>query len=151
MNAIYIIKIIGSSIENIKEEKPIQEKTIKINILQGSSNTGNVKYYSLDTVTVTPGTIVIWKNEDSVPHTIQSGIASFSAGKPFTPDGKINSGDIASGQTFKVTINELGITRFFDSKYSWMDGIIICLPETKSTSLGNTETALDARNKYQKP
>lgn len=152
MNAIYIIRIIGSSIENIKEEKATQEKTVQINILDGSSNTGNVKYYSSDTVTITPGTTIIWKNEDSVSHTIQSGIASFSAGKPFKPDGKIDSGDIAPGQTFEVTINELGITRFFDSKYSWMDGIIICLPETKSTSLGqNTETALDARNKYLKP
>lgn len=152
MKTVYIVKIIGSSVENIEEEKPTQEKTVQINILTGSSNTGNVKYYSLDTVTITPGTIIIWKNEDSVSHTILSGVASFSAGKPFTPDGKINSGDIAPGQTFKVTINELGITRFFDSKYSWMDGIIISLPETKSTSLGkNTETALDIKNKYQKP
>jgi plastocyanin len=152
MKTVYIVKIIGSSVENIEEEKPTQEKTVQINILAGSSNTGNVKYYSLDTVTITPGTTIVWKNEDSVSHTILSGVASFSAGKPFTPDGKINSGDIAPGQTFKVTINELGITRFFDSKYSWMDGIIISLPETKSTSLGkNTETALDIKNKYQKP
>ena len=152
IKAVYIVRIIDSSPENIKEEKSSQEKTIQINILAGSSNTGNIKYYSLDTVTITPGTTVIWKNEDLVPHTIQSGIASFSPGKPFKPDGKINSGDIAPGQTFKATINDLGITRFFDSKYSWMDGIIISHPETKSTSLGkNTETQLDVRNKYQKP
>jgi plastocyanin len=152
MKAVYIVKIIGSSVENIEEEKPTQEKTVQINILAGSSNAGNIRYYSLDTVTITPGTTIIWKNEDSVSHTILSGVASFSSGKPFTPDNKINSGGIAPGQTFKVTINELGITRFFDSEYSWMDGIIICLPETKSTSLGkNTETALDIKNKYQKP
>jgi len=152
IKAVYIVKIIGSSIENIKEEKPTQEKTIQINILNGSSNAGNVKYYSLTTVTITPGTTIIWKNEDSVPHIIQSGIASFSPGKPFKPDGKINSGDIAPGQTFKVTVNELGITRFFDSKYLWMDGIIISFPEAKSTSLGkNTETALDNKIKYLKP
>ena len=150
IKAIYIVKI--SSIKNIEKEKPTQEQTVQINILAGSSDAGNIKYYSLDTITITPGTTIIWENDDSVPHTIQSGIASFSPGKPFKPDDKINSGDIAPGQTFKVTINELGITRFFDSKYSWMDGMIICLPETKSTSLGkNTETALDARNKYQKP
>jgi len=152
MKAVYIVKIIKSPVKNIEEEKPTQEKMVQINILTGSSNTGNVRYYSLDTITITPGTTIIWKNEDSVPHTILSGIASFSSGKPFIPDGKINSGDIAPGQTFEVTINDLGITRFFDSKYSWMDGIIISFPETKSTSLGkNTETALDTRNKNLKP
>ena len=152
MKVVYIAKIVGTSItvEKTKtEETPTQTKTIQINILVGSSDPGNMKYYSLDTLTITPGTTIVWKNEDSVPHTILSGIASFSNGKPFTPDGKINSGEIAPDQTFKITINELGITRFFDSKYSWMDGVIISLPEEKSQSLGkNTETALDTRNKY---
>lgn len=149
MKLVYIIKIVGSPVVHIEEEKPTQEKTIQINILSGSSNPGNIKYYSLDTITIIPGTTVVWKNEDSVSHTILSGIASFSPGKPFKPDNKINSGDIAPGQTFNATINETGITRFFDSKYFWMDGVIITLPETKSTSLGkNTETAVDIKNKY---
>ncbi len=152
MKVVYIAKIIGTSItiEKTKpEEIPTQPKTIQINILAGSSDPGNVRYYSSSTLTITPGTIIIWKNEDSIPHTIMSGIASFSHGKPFTPDGKINSGEIAPGQTFKTTIDEFGITRFFDAKYSWMNGVIISFPEEKSKSLGkNTDTALDIRNKY---
>lgn len=151
MKIVYTGKIIGSKNvvkETTTEEKPKQEKTIQINILSGSSNQGNINYYSLDTVTITPGTIIVWKNDDSIPHTIMSGIASFSHGKPFTPDGKIDSGDIAPGQTFKATINDLGITRFFDSKYSWMDGVIISLPDTKSTSLKTKDSSLDIRNKY---
>ena len=151
MKIVYTGKIIGSNNvvkETTIEEKPKQEKTIQINILSGSSNRGNINYYSLDTVTITPGTIIVWKNDDSIPHTIMSGIASFSHGKPFTPDGKIDSGDITPGQTFKVTINDLGITRFFDSKYSWMDGVIITLPDAKSTSLKTKDSSLDIRNKY---
>ena len=149
MKLVYIVKIVGSPVVHIEEEKPIQEKIIQINILLGSSDPGNIKYYSSDTITTTLGTTIVWKNEDSVSHTILSGIASFSPGKPFKPDNKINSGDIAPGQTFNATINDMGITRFFDSKYSWMDGVIITLPEEKSTSLGkNTETALDIKNKY---
>jgi plastocyanin len=151
MKIVYTGKIIGTNNavkETTTEEKPKQEKTIQINILSGSSNRGNINYYSLDTVTITPGTIIVWKNDDSIPHTIMSGIASFSHGKPFTPDGKIDSGDIAPGQTFKATINDLGITRFFDSKYSWMDGVIISLPDTKSTSLKTKDSSLDIRNKY---
>jgi len=149
MKLVYIVKIVGSPVLHIEEEKPSQEKTIQINILPGSSNPGNIKYYSPSTTTIIPGTTIVWKNEDSVSHTILSGVASFSHGKPFKPDNKINSGSIAPGQTFNATINELGITRFFDSQYFWMDGVIITLPEEKSTSLGkNTETALDIRNKY---
>jgi len=146
---VYIVKIVGSPVIHIEEEKPTQEKNIQINILPGSSDPGNIKYYSSDTITITPGTTIIWKNEDSVSHRILSGIASFSPGKPFKPDNIINSGDIAPGQTFNATINEMGITRFFDSQYFWMDGVIITLPEEKSISLGkNTETTLDIRNKY---
>ena len=149
MKLVYIAKIVGSPVVHIEEEKPTQEKIIQINILSGSSDPGNIKYYSLDTITITPGTTIVWKNEDSVSHSILSGIASFSPGKPFKPDNKINSGDIVPGQTFNATIRDTGITRFFDSKYSWMDGVIITIPEEKSTSLGkNTETALDIKNKY---
>ena len=146
---VYIVKIVGSPVVHIEEEKPTQEKNIQINILPGSSDPGNIKYYSSDTITISPGTTITWKNEDSVSHRILSGIASFSPGKPFKPDNIINSGDIAPGQTFNATINEMGITRFFDSQYFWMDGVIITLPEEKSISLGkNTETTLDIRNKY---
>ncbi|MGQ0795078.1 MAG: cupredoxin domain-containing protein [Nitrosopumilaceae archaeon] len=149
LKLVYIVKIIGSPVVHIEEEDQTQEKTILINILSGSSNPGNIRYYSTDTITISPGTTITWKNEDSVSHTILSGIASFSPGKPFKPDYKINSGEIAPGQTFNATINDVGITRFFDSTYSWMDGVIVTLPKEKSTSLGkNTETALDIKNKY---
>ncbi|HXV39053.1 MAG TPA: hypothetical protein VD699_05745 [Nitrosopumilaceae archaeon] len=149
MKLVYIVKIVGSPVIHIEEETPSQEKIIQINILPGSSDPGNIKYYSSDTITIVPGTTVVWKNEDSVSHTILSGVASFSPGKPFKPDNKINSGNIAPGETFSATIKETGITRFFDSQYVWMDGVIITLPEEKSTSLGkNTETAVDIRNKY---
>ena len=149
LKLVYIVKIIGSPVVHVEEEDQTQEKTILINILSGSSNPCNIRYYSADTITISPGTTITWKNEDSVSHTILSGIASFSPGKPFKPDYKINSGEIAPGQTFNATINDVGITRFFDSTYSWMEGVIVTLPKEKSTSLGkNTETALDIKNKY---
>jgi len=152
MKVVYIAKIVGTTITAEKpkpEEIPTQPKTIQINILTGSSNPGSIKYYSVSTVTVNPGTTIIWKNDDSVPHSIMSGIASFSHGKPFTTDGKIDSGEIAPGQTFQVTINDFGITRFFDSQYSWMDGVIVSQPTEKSKTLGKTtETAVDKKLKY---
>ena len=149
---IYGVKVTGSS--TISEKTPTQqetpkEKTVQISILAGASKPGNIKYYSLPTVQIIPGTTIIWKNDDTVSHRIMSGVASFSHGKPFKPDGKIDSGDIAPGQTFSVTIKELGITRFFDTTYSWMDGVIISLPESGSKSLKTTETALEKAQKYK--
>ncbi|HLA22043.1 MAG TPA: hypothetical protein VJZ17_01200 [Nitrosopumilaceae archaeon] len=149
---IYSVKVTGSSI--VSEKTPTQqetpkEKTVQISILAGASKPGNIKYYSLPTVQITPGTTIIWENDDIVSHRIMSGVASFSHGKPFKPDGKIDSGDIAPGQTFTVTITELGITRFFDTTYSWMDGVIISLPESGTKSLKTTETALEKAQKYK--
>jgi len=149
---IYSVKVTGSS--TISEKTPAQqetpkEKIIQISILAGASKPGNIKYYSLPTVQITPGTTIVWGNDDIVSHRIMSGVASFSHGKPFKPDGKIDSGDIAPGQTFSVTIKEVGITRFFDTTYSWMDGVIISLPESGSKSLKTTETALEKAQKYK--
>ncbi len=149
---IYSVKVTGSS--TISEKTPAQqetpkEKIIQISILAGASKPGNIKYYSLPTVQITPGTTIVWGNDDIVSHRIMSGVASFSHGKPFKPDGKIDSGDIAPGQTFSVTIKEVGITRFFDTTYSWMDGVIISLPESSSKSLKTTETALEKAQKYK--
>ncbi|MEX0764894.1 MAG: hypothetical protein WDZ43_04360 [Nitrosopumilaceae archaeon] len=149
---IYSVKVTGSS--TISEKTPTQqetpkEKTVQINILAGASKPGNIKYYSLPTVQITPDTTITWKNDDTVSHRIMSGVASFSHGKPFKPDGKMDSGDIAPGQIFSVTIKEVGITRFFDTTYSWMDGVIISLPESGSKSLKTTETALEKAQKYK--
>lgn len=148
---IYSTKVSGSSsikVTPTQQETP-KEKTVQINILEGSSKPDNIRYYSLPTVQITPGTTIIWKNDDTTSHRIMSGVASFSHGKPFKPDGKMDSGDIAPGQTFSVTIKEIGITRFFDTTYSWMDGVIISLPESSSKSLKTTETALEKAQKYK--
>ncbi|MGQ0638042.1 MAG: cupredoxin domain-containing protein [Nitrososphaerota archaeon] len=149
---IYNAKVIGSSFifgETPTQQQTPKEKTVQISILLGSSDLGNIQYYSLSTIQITPGTTIVWKNDDTVSHRIMSGVASFSPGKPFKPDGKIDSGDIAPGQTFTVKINELGITRFFDTTYYWMDGVIVSLPETGSKSLKTTETALEKAQKYK--
>ena len=142
---VYSVKVSGSGTVTTKQETT-KEKTIQVNILSGASNIQNIKYYSLPTIEITTGTSVVWKNDDSVPHRIMSGIASFSHGKPFKPDGKIDSGNILPGQTFKVIINQTGVTRFFDSTYSWMDGVIITHPDSKSFSTKTKENAFDKYN-----
>ena len=93
-------------------------------------------YYYPDTIQIVPGTPIIWVNNDSIEHTILSGVSTQKIGNPFTPDGKIASGKIAPGQTFSVIINGTGIIRYYDPQYTWMNGVIISQPPTQSRTIG---------------
>lgn len=92
-------------------------------------------YYYPDTIQVVPGTPVIWTNNDSIAHTILSGVSTQKNDNPFTPDGKIASSPIAPGQTFTTIINETGIIRFYDPQYTWMNGVIISMPPTPGSQI----------------
>ncbi len=126
-----------TSVSKISNAPPVQ-----ISIEQGSSvpkgsatqqqfNQYN-NYYSPTTVQLTPGTKVIWTNNDSISHTILSGTSTQKPDNPFMPDGKINSGLIAPGKSFQVIINGSGIIRFYDPAYTWMNGVIVSLPPSTS-------------------
>ncbi|MDH2908354.1 MAG: hypothetical protein PXX83_09705 [Candidatus Nitrosotalea sp.] len=121
---------------------------IKISINPGSSSprgTATLQtynqyntYYTPDTIQIVPGTPIIWINNDSIDHTIFSGVSTQKNDNPFTPDGKIVSGKIAPGQTFMVVVNDTGIVRFYDPQYTWMNGVIISMPPTSSYVIGGT-------------
>ena len=116
---------------------------VQISILPGSSlqkgsavqqqfNQYNT-YYDPETIQVAPGTPIIWVNNDSIEHTILSGRSTQQyATNPFIPDGKIESGKIAPGQTFTAIINDTGIIRFYDPQYTWMNGVVISMNPTPS-------------------
>lgn len=103
---------------------------------QGSSSQSNQNnynvYYSPTTVQISPGTTIIWKNNDNIAHRIWSGVSTQSTAKPFIPDGKIKSESILPGESFEFTINDSGITRFYDPSYQWMNGLIVSIPSTTS-------------------
>jgi LysM repeat protein len=70
-------------------------------------------------LTVTRGTTVIWKNTDSVNHTVTSGT-------PGAPDGKFRSPQLAPNQTFSWTFNDAGTYPYFDEIFgAQMTGTII--------------------------
>ncbi|MHB8545413.1 MAG: cupredoxin domain-containing protein [Nitrosotalea sp.] len=119
---------------------------VKISINPGSSSPRGTAtqqtynqyntYYTPDTIQIVPGTPIIWVNNDSIDHTIFSGVSTQKNGNPFTPDGRIVSGKIAPGQTFMVVVNDTGIVRFYDPQYTWMNGVIISMPPTSSYVIG---------------
>lgn len=124
-----------------------QVPPVQVSILSGSSlSQGSASqqnqyytngYYSPDQIQITPGTTIVWTNNDNVAHSIFSGTATFSTTNPYLPDGRIKSGPIAPGQTFQITINDTGMIRFYDPSYTWMNGIIVSIPTSQTHILNN--------------
>ena len=104
-------------------------------------------YFSLDRLSVEPGTTVTFINDDKVSHRIVSGTglgthSSTLGGKvilcaeegtklpkgfsytqsncDFTFDGRINSGEILPGASVDITFNDIGFYRLIDPDYPWM-------------------------------
>jgi plastocyanin len=130
------------SLSQISQNPPIQVSILPgSSLAQGSASQQNQYYvngyYSPDQIQISPGTTIIWTNNDNVAHSIFSGTATFSTVNPYIPDGKIKSGLIAPGKSFQVTINDTGMTRFYDPSYTWMNGIIISLPITQTHVLNS--------------
>ncbi|MGI0027205.1 MAG: cupredoxin domain-containing protein, partial [Nitrosopumilaceae archaeon] len=121
-----------------------QGNTIQVSIVAGSSSPYNQNYYSPSSIQITPGTTIVWTNNDSVPHQIESGVISTSttnAKASFTPDGQINSSTIMPGQTFQYTINNVGTITFYDPSYLWMSGAITSKSEI-TTQVKTTQISI---------
>jgi len=86
------------------------------------------QYYSPNTIQITPGTAIVWTNNDNVDHQIWSGVNTQSNVNKFTPDGKIESPAIPPGASYEVIINDTGLTTFYDPNYTWMSGLIVSIP-----------------------
>ena len=86
------------------------------------------QYYSPNTIQITPGTVLVWTNNDNVAHQIWTGVNTQSNINRFTPDGKIESEPIPPGASFEAIINDTGLTTFYDPGYTWMSGLIVSIP-----------------------
>ena len=157
---VYSAKLeVATSAPQKTSETASKEKIVKVSILPDSSKIqGQAKqqqygdqynrYYDPPNIKITSGTTIIWTNNDSVPHRVVSGVSTQKVGKPLEPDGKFDSGDLQPGQTFKITINQIGIIRFGDPTYNWMEGLIISYNEKGLES--TKTTAAESRNKSLK-
>lgn len=88
-------------------------------------------YYSLQNITVTAGTRIVWTNNGTSPHTITS------------TTGIFESGNIGSGSTYSYTFNTPGtynyFCRFHGSPNSGMTGtVIVTSSNSQSTNTQST-------------
>jgi plastocyanin len=67
-----------------------------------------------EALTVPAGTTVTWKQTDPGTHTVTSGTVTQGAGDVTTaPDGKFDSGNLATDATFEFTFEEAGTFPYF--------------------------------------
>ncbi len=124
---------------------PEEPKTIKVHIQKGSSSqggigsyieSGSIKYFSKDRISVQPGTTITIINDDTVTHNLVSGKENNDRYIPFTPDGKISTGEIAIGGSVKITFDDAGFYRLYDPDYPWMRIVAYVFPTIDNTILG---------------
>lgn len=132
---IYTTKL--STISAINTSSSEESNDLTIHIIEGSSFQGGastyldsgdpfkpLNYFSQDRISIEPGTTITIVNDDIVSHKIISGLEHRSRNNPYTPDGRIDSGEIAPGESASITFDDTqGFYRLYDPDYTWM-GIV---------------------------
>ncbi len=117
-------------------------QTVQINILPGASTATSNRYLSPSSIQITPGSTIIWINQDSVAHRIMSGqqqsMTAGAHGAPvvaapvFSSDRVLDTGVIAPGQSVKTTITGTGVFSFYDPSNTWLNGNILSISQKPS-------------------
>jgi plastocyanin len=148
-----------TKISEITTEANIEDEMLTIRILPGSStqgvassyipsgetresrlDAGRLGYFSLDRITVEPGTTITFVNNDNVSHSILSGKENYGdRHDPFTPDGRISTTEILPGESIDITFDEIGFYRLYDPTYPWMKIVAYSFPDVDSLILGTTK------------
>ena len=106
----------------------------------GNDNPLSLSYFSYDRITIEPGTTISFVNDDEVAHSIISGKENYGdRHDPFTPDGRISTGEILPGESITITFDEMGFYRLYDPAYPWMKIIVYSFPDVDNLILGSTK------------
>lgn len=104
---------------------------------QSSSDPLRLRYFSMDRISVEPGTTIAIVNDDVVSHSILSGKENYGdRHNPFDPDGRISTGDIAPGDSIEITFDDAGFYRLYDPDYPWMKIVAYVFPNSDNLVLG---------------
>ena len=87
-------------------------------IPNGNYDIASTGFYIPLNLEVVPGTTVLWVNDDSVPHTIQS---QNEKGEII---GLFNSAPLQTGEKFEYTFDENGVYNYYCSFHPWRVGVI---------------------------
>ncbi len=147
---IYTTKLSSlSKISQITTESKEQNLTIHIfkgasaqgvdNTIPGNTAAGNLRFFSIDRLSVHPGTVINIVNDDITNHSIISGKENYGDRYvPFTPDGRISTGPIAPGESTTITFDGLGIYKLYDPDYDYMKIEVASFPDIVRDTFGTT-------------
>lgn len=89
-------------------------------------------WYSPKKITVAAGDAVTWKNEDTEPHTVTSGlgagIQSVQTNEKGKPDGIFDSGLFKPGESWSRKFYNPGTYNYFCTLHPWMEAVIVVNP-----------------------
>ena len=151
---IYTTKLSTLSKISMTSTESDESNNLTLRILKGSSLIGGsdsyigtgeaqntfdptrLSYFSQDRISIEPGTTITIVNNDVVSHSIISGKENRDRYVPFTPDGRISTGDIAPGESVDITFDDMGFYRLYDPDYTWMKIVAYVFPNTDSLIFG---------------
>ena len=110
-----IIILNSEKILPISDEKNTIEYVI---IPNGNSLLGNVGFYIPLNLGITTGTTVVWQNDDSDVHTVQS---QDEDGKP---SGDFNSNVLQTSDTFEHKFTDTGEYPYYCTLHPWRVGVV---------------------------
>ena len=136
--ALTIHILAGSSLPGVAssyiEGSSIQNQTTSTQSVADPLRRG---YFSENRISVEPNTTITIVNDDTVSHSILSGKENYgSRYDPFTPDGRISTGEIAPGESISITFADAGFYRLYDPDYYWMRIVAYVFPNSDSLILG---------------
>ena len=117
LNAIQFL--LENGLIELEQEEIVSENLISsVLIPNGNYDVSGTSFYIPLNLEVTRGTNVIWVNDDSVPHTVQS---QNDKGEII---GLFNSAPLQTGETFEYTFDEAGVYNYYCSFHPWRVGIV---------------------------
>jgi plastocyanin len=93
-----------------------------VSIVSGASVPTNGEDYDPDTVTSSVGSMVTWTNDDTVPHTVTSGVVEDNVPKP---DGKFDSSILTAGKSFSFVFDTAGEYDYYCFLHPFMTGNVV--------------------------
>ena len=89
-------------------------------------------WYEPRKLSVSTGDTIVWKNDDTEPHTVTSGsgagIASVQTNEKGKPDGIFDSNFFAPGESWSYTFYTPGTYSYFCIIHPWMEGVVTVNP-----------------------
>lgn len=93
-----------------------------VSIVSGASVPTNGKYYDPESTASSVGSMVIWTNDDTVPHTVTSGVVEDNVPKP---DGKFDSNILTAGKSFSFVFDTAGEYDYYCFLHPFMTGNVV--------------------------